>query len=34
LSWFDVADNLPRYIRLDFNSEISRHGPANGGLPK
>ncbi len=34
LSWFDVADKLPRYIGLDFNSEISRHGPANGGLPK
>ena len=34
LSWFDVADNLPRYIGLDFNSEICRHGPANVGLPK
>jgi hypothetical protein len=34
LSWFDVADNLPRYIGFDFNSEICRHGPANGALPK
>ena len=24
LSWFDVADDLPRYIGLDFNGERCR----------
>jgi hypothetical protein len=33
LPWFDVADRLPRYVGLDFNSEICRYGPADGDLP-
>jgi len=33
LPWFDVADHLPRYVGLDFNSEICRYGPADGDLP-
>ena len=28
ISWFDVADNLPRYEGMSINSSILRHGPA------
>lgn len=28
ISWFDVADNLPRYEGMSMNSSLLRHGPA------
>jgi len=27
IGWFDVADELPRYCGLDYNSEMVRRGP-------
>ncbi len=33
IPWFDVADKLPRHHGFDFNSEVSRRGPARDGLP-
>ncbi len=33
IAWFDVADDLPRFRGLDYNSEICRRGPAPPGLP-
>ena len=33
IAWFDVADDLPRYHGFDFDSEVSRRGPAPDRLP-
>ena len=33
ISWFDVADNLPRYIGFDFDGELCQHGPTKNNLP-
>ena len=33
IPWFDVADNLPRYIGMDFAGELCQHGPAKKNLP-
>ncbi len=33
ISWFDVADYLPRYHGFDFSSEVYRRGPAHDDLP-
>jgi len=29
LSWFDVADSLPRYTKMDYQAEPTHHGPKN-----
>jgi hypothetical protein len=33
ISWFDVADNLPRYEGMSTNSAILHHGPALENQP-
>ena len=33
IAWFDVADDLPRYHGFDFDSEVTRRGPARDNLP-
>jgi len=33
ISWFDVADNLPRYEGMSMNSAILHHGPATEKQP-
>jgi hypothetical protein len=33
ISWFDVADDLPRYERFWKNSPLLCHGPASNGSP-
>jgi hypothetical protein len=33
ISWFDVADNLPRHEGFSRGSPLLRHGPVNEGLP-
>jgi hypothetical protein len=30
ISWFDVADDLPRYREFDFNSDVCGQGPQTG----
>jgi hypothetical protein len=34
ISWFDVADNLPRYQGFIDGSAPLRHGPVKDGLPQ
>ena len=33
ISWFDVADNLPRFAELNGDGLALRHGPVSDGLP-
>jgi hypothetical protein len=33
ISWFDIADNLPRYEGFSEDSPLLRHGPVSDGLP-
>ncbi len=33
ISWFDIADNLPRYAGFTGRSPLLRHGPVSDGLP-
>jgi hypothetical protein len=33
ISWFDVADNLPRFAAFTDDSPPLRHGPVSDGLP-
>ena len=33
ISWFDIADNLPRYEGFSGDSPLLRHGPVSEGLP-
>ena len=33
ISWFDIADNLPRYEGFAGDSPLLRHGPVSDGLP-
>ena len=33
ISWFDVADNLPRFSGFDDGTPAVRHGPVSEGLP-
>ena len=33
ISWFDIADNLPRYEGFVGESPVLHHGPATEGLP-
>jgi hypothetical protein len=33
VSWFDIADNLPRYKEFADDSAPLRHGPVEEGLP-
>ena len=33
ISWFDIADNLPRFEGFAESSRLMRHGPASDGLP-
>ncbi len=33
ISWFDIADSLPRYEGFSEDSPVLRHGPVGDGLP-
>lgn len=33
ITWFDVADNLPRYCGFDFGGQLDRRGPVHENLP-
>jgi len=33
ISWFDVADNLPRFEKFNGEGSPLRHGPVSDGLP-
>ena len=33
LSWFDVADGLPRYEGFVLDDQLMQHGPVTEGLP-
>ncbi len=34
ISWFDIADNLPRHEGFSGDGSPLRHGPVSNGLPK
>ncbi len=34
ISWFDIADNLPRYEGFSGEGAVLRHGPVSDGLPE
>jgi hypothetical protein len=33
ITWFDVADNLPRYQGFNYDSDVDRKGPTHDDLP-